>query len=110
MRTSTIKKINLILTSGCLLGGSLVAAESQATRPNIIVILTDDLGWADTTLYGHTKLYQTPNLERLSQRGMTFTRAYSVSPLCSPARALLVRGAVASPRRTFSLCILYFKK
>lgn len=61
-------------------------------RPNIIFILADDLGWADTTLYGHTSLYETPNLDRLAQRGMVFTRAYANSPLCSPTRASIMTG------------------
>ena len=74
----------------------LAAATPQ--KPNIVFILADDLGWADTTLYGHTKLYQTPNLERLSKRGITFTRAYSSSPLCSPTRSAVLTGL--SPART----------
>ncbi|MGZ0655450.1 sulfatase [Coraliomargarita sp. W4R72] len=65
----------------------------HASRPmNVVMILADDLGWSDTTLYGTTKLYQTPNLERLAERGMTFTRAYSASPLCSPTRASILTG------------------
>ena len=68
------------------------------TKPNIVFILADDLGWADTTLYGHTNYYQTPNLERLAKRGMTFTRAYSASPLCSPTRSAILTGL--SPART----------
>lgn len=59
---------------------------------NVVFILADDLGWADTTLYGHTSLYETPNIERLAARGMTFTRAYSASPLCSPTRASILTG------------------
>ncbi|MEL6896352.1 MAG: sulfatase-like hydrolase/transferase, partial [Planctomycetota bacterium] len=59
---------------------------------NVVMILADDLGWADTTLYGHTRLYRTPNLQRLANRGMLFTRAYSNSPLCSPTRASLLTG------------------
>ena len=61
-------------------------------RPNIVFIVADDLGWADTTLYGQTKLYQTPNIERLAKRGMTFSRAYAASPLCSPTRASILTG------------------
>lgn len=61
-------------------------------RLNVIFILADDLGWADTTLYGKTSLYQTPNLERLAKRGMTFNRAYANSPLCSPTRASILTG------------------
>ena len=57
---------------------------SAAEKPNIVLIMADDLGWADTTLYGHTALYETPNLERLAKRGMLFERAYTASPLCSP--------------------------
>ena len=67
-------------------------------KPNIVFILADDLGWADTTLYGHTKLYRTPNLERLAKRGMTFDHAYSASPLCSPTRSSILTGQ--HPART----------
>ncbi|MCE2692792.1 MAG: sulfatase [Verrucomicrobiaceae bacterium] len=77
------------------LGSSLSAFAAQ---PNVIVILADDLGWSDTTLYGTTTYYQTPNVERLAKRGMTFTRAYSASPLCSPTRSALLTGQ--SPART----------
>lgn len=71
---------------------------SRPARPNIVFILADDLGWADTTLYGHTKFYKTPNIERLAKRGMTFTRAYTASPLCSPTRASILTGL--HPART----------
>lgn len=77
---------------------SLTALAHGADRPpNIVFILADDLGWADTTLYGKTSLYRTPNLERLAKRGMTYTRAYSASPLCSPTRASILTGL--SPAR-----------
>lgn len=81
----------LVLSVFC---GSAVAA----THTNVLFILADDLGWSDTTLYGTTKLYQTPNIERLAQRGVTFTRAYSASPLCSPTRSAILTGL--SPART----------
>ena len=72
---------------------SIGISHAQDTKkPNIIFILADDLGYADCTLYGHTKLYQTPNIERLSKQGMTFTRAYAASPLCSPTRASILTG------------------
>lgn len=66
-------------------------------KPNVVFILADDLGWSDTTLFGTTELYRTPNIERLAARGMTFTRAYSDSPLCSPTRASILTGL--SPAR-----------
>ena len=71
---------------------------SAAERPNVVLILADDLGWSDTTLYGTTKFYQTPHIEQLAARGMTFTHAYSASPLCSPTRASILTGL--SPART----------
>jgi arylsulfatase A-like enzyme len=78
-----------IVTSLLLVSASLASA---GEKMNVVFILADDLGWADTTLYGHTKLYKTPNIERLAKRGMTFNRAYANSPLCSPTRASLLTG------------------
>jgi arylsulfatase A-like enzyme len=71
---------------------------AEDRRMNVIFILADDLGWADTTLYGHTRFHKTPNLDRLAKRGMTFSRAYSASPLCSPTRSAILTGL--SPART----------
>jgi arylsulfatase A-like enzyme len=86
---SVMKKINQWIIN-TLAAASCAAA---ASRPmNVVFILADDLGWADTTLYGHTSLYETPNLERLAARGTTFTRAYASSPLCSPTRAGILTG------------------
>lgn len=61
------------------------------TPPNIVVILADDLGWADLTCYG-SSFYETPNLDRLAARGIRFTQAYATSPVCSPTRASLLTG------------------
>ena len=76
----------------CLTLFAALSGRADARPMNVILILADDLGWADTTLYGKTELYETPNLERLAQRGMVFTRAYSASPLCSPTRASIMTG------------------
>lgn len=93
-----MKKTLLILVwiASLLFPVSLAAATSNQPM-NVIFILADDLGWSDTTLYGTTELYQTPNIERLSKRGMTFSRAYANSPLCSPTRASVLTGQ--SPAR-----------
>lgn len=87
-------KTSLLLLSSLLL---TLSASAETRPPNIVFILADDLGWADTTPYGHTTLYQTPHLDRLAQRGMLFTNAYSASPLCSPTRAAVLTGL--SPAR-----------
>jgi arylsulfatase A-like enzyme len=69
-----------------------------ADRPNLVFILADDLGWSDTTLYGTTAFYETPNIERLAERGMLFTNAYTAHPLCSPTRCSIMTGL--DPART----------
>ncbi|MBI2478553.1 MAG: sulfatase-like hydrolase/transferase, partial [Planctomycetia bacterium] len=88
-----------ILTAILSLHREKVSCAAEMRRPpNVVIILADDLGWSDTTLYGTTKFYETPNIERLAARGMTFTHAYSASPLCSPTRASILTGL--SPART----------
>lgn len=59
---------------------------------NVLFILADDLGYSDTTLYGTTWFYETPNIQELAARGMTFSNAYSASPMCSAARASILTG------------------
>lgn len=88
---------NLILPVFTLLFATVSISVAEASKPNVVLILADDLGWSDTTLFGTTKFYKTPNIERLAARGMTFTRAYSASPLCSPTRASVLTGL--SPAR-----------
>ena len=77
---------------------SVLCSLNASERPNILFILADDLGWADTTLYGHTELFETPNLERLASRGMLLKRHYTSSPLCSPTRSAVLTGL--HPART----------
>ncbi|BCB74606.1 sulfatase-like hydrolase/transferase [Phytohabitans flavus] len=60
-------------------------------RPNILVILADDLGWADLSSYGAPDL-KTPNIDRLALSGIRFTQGYSASPMCSPTRIGLYTG------------------
>lgn len=59
--------------------------------PNIVFILVDDLGWADLGCTG-SRVYETPNLDRLAAEGMIFSRFYSGGPVCSPGRAALMTG------------------
>ncbi|MDB5281223.1 MAG: sulfatase, partial [Bacteroidota bacterium] len=60
-------------------------------RPNIILILADDLGATDLSLYGN-KLVSTPNIDGIGHRGVTFSEGYISSPVCSPSRAGLITG------------------
>lgn len=61
------------------------------TRPNIVLIVADDLGWRDLGCYGST-FYETPVLDALASEGMRFTDAYAASPVCSPTRASIMTG------------------
>jgi arylsulfatase A-like enzyme len=61
------------------------------SRPNIIVILADDLGWADLSSYGAPDI-RTPNLDKLALSGVRFTNGYSASSVCSPTRFALYTG------------------
>lgn len=84
------------LSSCCAAGlGNLRAADGS--RPNIVFILADDLGWRDTSLYG-SKFCRTPNIDALARRGMMFTQAYAAAPLCSATRSSLMTGLY--PART----------
>lgn len=65
------------------------AAYGQATRPNIVVIVADDLGWGDVGFHGATN--KTPNLDRLARGGVELEQHY-VAPMCSPTRAALLSG------------------
>lgn len=69
----------------------LLAAAIQAAPPNVIVVLVDDLGWADLGCYG-SRFHRTPHLDRLARDGMRFTDAYSACTVCSPTRAALLTG------------------
>ena len=66
----------------------LTAAE---TKPNVIYILADDLGYGDLSCYGQKK-FQTPNIDRLAKEGLRFTGHYSGNTVCSPSRAVLMTG------------------
>jgi arylsulfatase A len=81
--------MKLILSLLCVLATGGVAAHA-APKPNIIVILADDLGWADLGCYGNT-FNETPHLDRLAREGMRFTQFYA-GPVCSPTRCNLQSG------------------
>lgn len=67
-------------------------AEAQTKPKNVVIILADDLGWNDTSIYQDNAFYETPNIDALAERGMVFTESYTNSPLCSPTRATLLSG------------------
>ena len=60
-------------------------------RPNVLFILVDDLGWSDVGFNG-SKVYETPNVDRLARQGMVLSDFYSGGPVCSPTRASIMTG------------------
>ncbi len=66
------------------------------SKPNIILINCDDLGWGDLSCYGHS-VHRTPFLDQLAHEGMRFTDFYMASPVCSPSRGAMLTGCY--PRR-----------
>ena len=77
-------------------GGQGSGVSGSSERPNIILIMIDDLGWMDLHCQGNERL-DTPNIDRLASQGMRFTDAYAAAPVCSPTRAAIMTGQ--SPAR-----------
>jgi arylsulfatase A-like enzyme len=78
----------------CLLAAALAFTAGpvlSAERPNIVLIVADDLGWADLGCYG-SKYHKTPHIDRLAADGVRFTQAYAAAPVCSPTRASIMTG------------------
>jgi arylsulfatase A-like enzyme len=80
-----------ILVFLVLLSWNILHAQSLPKKPNILIIIADDLGWADLSCYGST-FYETPNLDQLARGGTKFTQGYATSPVCSPTRSSLMTG------------------
>ena len=69
----------------------ILKAQEQNSKPNIIYIYADDLGYGELGSYGQTKI-KTPNLDRMAKEGMRFTQHYSGAPVCAPSRSMLMTG------------------
>jgi uncharacterized sulfatase len=82
-----------LVVASCSFGATTSprADATQARKPNIIVILCDDLGYGDLGCYGQQQI-KTPNLDRLASQGMRFTQAYAGATVCAPSRCVLMTG------------------
>lgn len=67
-------------------------ATTIKTKPNIVFIVVDDLGYSDVEYMNQKKGIKTPNINKLTENGMLFTDAYAAAPVCSPTRASLITG------------------
>ena len=86
-------------TAVALVAASLTVAPTGTSRafgavpdrPNVIFLLLDDMGYADTGAYGN-RYHRTPNIDRVAAEGVRFTDAYAAAPNCSPTRASILTG------------------
>lgn len=82
----------LVIIAGCSPTKTGTGQQTTETsRPNIIFVLADDLGYSELGCYGNT-FNETPNLDKLAAEGVRFTSAYASAPVCSPYRAALMTG------------------
>jgi arylsulfatase A-like enzyme len=81
-------RLGLLVALACL---AVVPAQGADRPPNVVLIVADDLGWADLGCYGST-FHETPNLDRLAREGVRFTDGYAACPVCSPSRAAILTG------------------
>lgn len=84
----------IVLILACLFFSGLTARNTAAqdARPNIVLILADDLGYGDVSYMGHADDIQTPHIDALAARGVRLDRFYANCPVCSPTRAALLTG------------------
>jgi arylsulfatase A len=93
-RIKSLTTVSMVLGTVFLLAGSCVDVPGESisgSKPNIIFILADDLGWADLPAYGNG-FNEAPHLTRLAEEGIRFTNAYAACPVCSPTRASIMSG------------------
>ncbi len=88
MKTESLLSVILI---GQAVTGVTQLCYSQTKSPNIVFILTDDMGWKDLACYGN-RFPETPNIDALAKNGIRFTQAYAACPVSSPTRASIMTG------------------
>ena len=89
--------LTVLFTTLLLAAGAVFAGNSEV--PNFLIVYMDDLGWADTSVpmmdsepESRSDFYQTPNLEKLAERGMRFSNGYAPAPTCTPSRKSIQFG------------------
>lgn len=85
-------RLLLALTPGIF---AVRAPGGEIARPNVVILVADDLGWADVSCLNPHGPVQTPNIDRIANAGVKFTAGYVTAPLCGPSRAALFTGVYA---------------
>ncbi len=84
-------KVTTLLLVGLMAAPASAQPASTAARPNVVLIIADDLGYGDLSSYGAPDI-KTPNLDRLAREGVRLTDYYANAPVCTPTRAALITG------------------
>ncbi len=92
-----LKNMTKLTLTATAIGLTTLAAAAEPQRPNIILVMCDDLGWGDVGFNGN-KIIKTPNIDRMAADGVTFDRFYSACAVSSPTRASVLTGR--NPFRT----------
>ncbi len=92
MRSIANLFVSIFVLVVCVPNSNCLSDETvTSTKPNVIVIFCDDLGWGDLGCFGNPTI-QTPNLDRMAQEGQKWTQFYVAAPVCTPSRAALMTG------------------
>lgn len=91
MKRRLMVGLTLLLAGWMQFGCNTSIKNVEPTRPNIVLIFVDDLGYGDLSSFGALDI-NTPNLDEMAKKGVQFTNFYSSAPVCSPARASLLTG------------------
>ncbi|AQT68197.1 Arylsulfatase [Anaerohalosphaera lusitana] len=94
-RRSFIKLSGVSAAAFCMQGCAATSmsklSKARGSKPNIVYIMADDLGYSELGCYGQEKI-KTPNIDRIAKQGVKFTQHYSGSPVCAPTRSTLLEG------------------
>jgi arylsulfatase A-like enzyme len=86
--------LKAVLGLSIVSGVAKAATEGRPTKPNVVILLVDDLGWQDVKCYDidEPSPMETPNIDRLAKRGVLFRQGYAPAPTCAPTRAAILSG------------------
>ncbi len=94
----SLKPVCILLVATLSIAEAVSGGEAGSSRPNVIFILADDLGWGDLGCYGH-RLIKTPHLDRLARQGTLFTQFYVNGSVCSPSRCAFMTSQFPARQR-----------